>query len=218
MGGDAKPSPVKRQRSVRGRGAFQSCSSDAVEQNTALNAAVRGDGRVSGAGRPTKKIVAPKRKPVAAGSKKSMAGKCKRNEDLQPCSSAAPPQSYPYKRLRSASLRDAEHSESNHGLSASHPQPQSVPETDLLSLPHGLAMTPFDPTKFTVGLSAYDAPYQDNVLLAPEYCSDIFQRLYNSEVGLPIFNVQTCQGLLSSRCFLCIQSFVLVVFNPLYLV
>jgi len=43
---------------------------------------------------------------------------------------------------------------------------------------------PFDPCKFTDGLSVYDTPSRDNVLEAPEYVSDIFQRLYHAEVRL----------------------------------
>ena len=52
-------------------------------------------------------------------------------------------------------------------------------------------MTPFDPTKFTVGLSIYDTPSQGQVLYAPEYISDIFQRLYYSEVRIVLFTLQS---------------------------
>jgi len=48
---------------------------------------------------------------------------------------------------------------------------------------HNLVVTPFDPSKFTVGHSAYDTPVQGQELYAPEYISDIFQRLYHAEVS-----------------------------------
>jgi hypothetical protein len=49
---------------------------------------------------------------------------------------------------------------------------------------HNLAPTHFEPTKYTAGISPHDVLSQGNVLQTPEYVSDIFQRLYNSEVSV----------------------------------
>lgn len=46
-----------------------------------------------------------------------------------------------------------------------------------------LVSLPFNPCKYTEGLSVYDTPSRGNVLEAPEYVTDIFQRLFDSEVG-----------------------------------
>lgn len=52
----------------------------------------------------------------------------------------------------------------------------------LLEANHNLVRTPFDPCTYTGGLTVYDAPSRDDVLAAPDYVADIFQRLYNAEV------------------------------------
>jgi hypothetical protein len=49
---------------------------------------------------------------------------------------------------------------------------------------HNLVSDPFDPCKYTDGLSVYDTPNRNNVLEAPEYVTDIFHRLFHAEVGL----------------------------------
>jgi hypothetical protein len=56
---------------------------------------------------------------------------------------------------------------------------------------HNLLLTNFEATKYTAGFSPYDISNRGDVLQSPEYVSDIFQRLYQSEVGamrkIPIF-------------------------------
>lgn len=47
---------------------------------------------------------------------------------------------------------------------------------------HNLSLTNFEPTKYTLGFSPYDNSIRGDVLQSPEYVSDIFQRLYHSEV------------------------------------
>ena len=47
---------------------------------------------------------------------------------------------------------------------------------------HNLSLTNFEPTKYTAGFSPYDISNRGDVLQSPEYVSDIFQRLYHSEV------------------------------------
>jgi hypothetical protein len=47
---------------------------------------------------------------------------------------------------------------------------------------HNLSLTNFEPTKYTFGFSPYDVSIRGDVLQSPEYVSDIFQRLYHSEV------------------------------------
>ena len=47
---------------------------------------------------------------------------------------------------------------------------------------HNLSLTNFEPTKYTSGFSPYDVSIRGDVLQSPEYVSDIFQRLYHSEV------------------------------------
>jgi Cyclin, N-terminal domain/Cyclin, C-terminal domain len=48
---------------------------------------------------------------------------------------------------------------------------------------HNLLLTNFEATKYTAGFSPYDISNRGDVLQSPEYVSDIFQRLYQSEVG-----------------------------------
>ena len=48
---------------------------------------------------------------------------------------------------------------------------------------HNLSLTNFEPTKYTSGFSPYDVSIRGDVLQSPEYVSDIFQRLYHSEVS-----------------------------------
>ena len=56
---------------------------------------------------------------------------------------------------------------------------------------HNLSLTNFEPTKYTSGFSPYDSSIRGDVLQSPEYVSDIFQRLYHSEVSsLRMRNVQ----------------------------
>jgi hypothetical protein len=47
---------------------------------------------------------------------------------------------------------------------------------------YNLALTNFEPTKYTSGFSPYDVSNRGDVLQSPEYVSDIFQRLFHSEV------------------------------------
>lgn len=49
---------------------------------------------------------------------------------------------------------------------------------------HNLALAHFEANKYTIGISHYDRPNQGNVFQTPEYVSDIFQRLYHSEVSM----------------------------------
>jgi hypothetical protein len=46
--------------------------------------------------------------------------------------------------------------------------------------------TSFDASKYTSGVSPYDRRHQHDVLQCPKYVTDIFQRLYDSEVRLSI--------------------------------
>ena len=47
---------------------------------------------------------------------------------------------------------------------------------------HNLSLENFEPTNYTFGFSPYDVSIRNDVLQSPEYVSDIFQRLYHSEV------------------------------------
>jgi hypothetical protein len=47
---------------------------------------------------------------------------------------------------------------------------------------YNLSLTNFEPTKYTSGFSPYDMSNRGDVLQSPEYVSDIFQRLFHSEV------------------------------------
>jgi hypothetical protein len=53
---------------------------------------------------------------------------------------------------------------------------------------HNLVLANFDPTRYTSGLSLFDVANQGDVLQSPEYVSDIFQRLYHSEVRLHCYD------------------------------
>ena len=46
-----------------------------------------------------------------------------------------------------------------------------------------LVRTPFDGSKFTLGISPYDEAAKDDVLEVSNYATDIFQRLYHAEVS-----------------------------------
>ena len=48
---------------------------------------------------------------------------------------------------------------------------------------YNMVCSPFDAAKYTTGLSEYDSSCQDDVLQAPEYAADIFQRLYQAETA-----------------------------------
>lgn len=48
---------------------------------------------------------------------------------------------------------------------------------------HGLALAHLDPDKFTRGMATVDVLNRGNVLEAPEYVADIYQRLYHAEVS-----------------------------------
>ena len=47
---------------------------------------------------------------------------------------------------------------------------------------YNLVLNPFNDSLYTSGISEYDTPSKGKILEAPEYVSDIFQRLYHSEV------------------------------------
>lgn len=47
---------------------------------------------------------------------------------------------------------------------------------------YNLVLTNFEPTKYTNGMSPYDVTSRGDVLQSPEYVSDIYQRLFQSEV------------------------------------
>lgn len=47
---------------------------------------------------------------------------------------------------------------------------------------YDMVVSSFDPTKYTLGLAAYDECNRDDPLEAPEYVTDIFQRLFRAEV------------------------------------
>lgn len=49
---------------------------------------------------------------------------------------------------------------------------------------HNLVLANFEATKYTAGLSPYDFTNRDDVQQSPEYVSDIFQRLFHSEVRI----------------------------------
>lgn len=61
-------------------------------------------------------------------------------------------------------------------------QSQANSSTDILEeAHHNLVLAPFDDSKYTAGISVYDTPSKGKILEAPEYVTDIFQRLYNAE-------------------------------------
>lgn len=163
---DAKPAAVETKRPSRGRAAKKkSSSSDAIAREAGSNDADEDDGRACG--RPAKKA-APTTRCGAAGEKKA-AGKRKRapREDPQPNKTTR----QQLKKLRSAPSESIQQKKT--------PKQQ---QQDQQAAHHNLVLTPFDPSMYTVGLSVFDTPNQGQVLCAPEYVSDILQRLYNAEV------------------------------------
>jgi hypothetical protein len=46
---------------------------------------------------------------------------------------------------------------------------------------------PFDASKYTTGIAAYDKDHKENVDEAPDYVTDIFQRLFDAEVRFCLF-------------------------------
>ena len=172
---DSKPAAVVK-RPSRGRPGKKE-PSDALEPEQELDNAALTDGRMHSFERRTKNGAAAKR--TSKGGKRNR--KRARSEDLQhlPASSSSGDS---FKKRRSASLDGPELFTSKLVLSVSESQQQKETEKDLPARPHCLAITAFDPAKFTAGISAYDSPHKGNVLLAPEYTSDIFQRLYIAEV------------------------------------
>ncbi len=69
------------------------------------------------------------------------------------------------------------HNSINHVVIRSQPNHDGRPQEH-----HNLHLIDFQPTKFTLGFSPYDFSSRGDVLKSPEYVSDIFQRLYYSEV------------------------------------
>ena len=53
---------------------------------------------------------------------------------------------------------------------------------------YGLVREPFDGSKFTLGIAPHDEANKEEALEAPEYTTDIFQRLYHAEVRLRLAN------------------------------
>lgn len=66
--------------------------------------------------------------------------------------------------------------------------PKLLADEFLQEVTHNLVSLPFDPCRYTNGLSVYDAPNRNDVNEAPEYVTDIFQRLFNAEVS-PVAHV-----------------------------
>ena len=51
---------------------------------------------------------------------------------------------------------------------------------------------PFDASKFTTGISAFDKGHEGNVGEVPAYVTDIFQRLFDAEVRVVVCTCQKC--------------------------
>jgi hypothetical protein len=47
---------------------------------------------------------------------------------------------------------------------------------------HNMVCSPFDSSKYTIGIAVHDIPNQGDVLQVPEYVADIYQRLFRLEV------------------------------------
>ena len=204
---DSKPAAAEKSHRRGRSGKMKSSSSGVLEPEQELAHAALMDGRVPLLGCRSKNNSAPKREPVSCKKKKREPAACNKKskgemrkrprarseENLKHFLAASPP-SYSLKKHCSASFDDSEISTSKLVLSVSESQRQKETEKDLPAPPHGLVITPFDPTKFTVGISAYDAPHKGNVLHAPEYSSDIFQRLYYAEVRYLIVRLGSVNG------------------------
>jgi Cyclin, N-terminal domain/Cyclin, C-terminal domain len=73
---------------------------------------------------------------------------------------------------------------------------------------HNLVLTNFDATKYTSGLSCYDIVHKGDTLRSPEYASDIFQRLYQSEVRF--WKKATLSNTLPHHCLSRFSSFYFI--------
>lgn len=98
--------------------------------------------------------------------------------------SEPPPSSSPAKRVRRlfSSTTTNNNSSANCSAGSDNPQQQMCEMEGLPQEHHNLVLTNFQPTKYTSGLSFFDTHHRGDVLQSPEYVSDIFQRLYQSEV------------------------------------
>jgi hypothetical protein len=47
---------------------------------------------------------------------------------------------------------------------------------------HSMVCSPFDSSKYTIGIAVHDIPNQGDVLQVPDYVADIYQRLFRLEV------------------------------------
>jgi hypothetical protein len=61
--------------------------------------------------------------------------------------------------------------------------PKLLADEFMQEVNHNLVSLPFDPCRYTEGLSVYDTPNRNDANQAPEYVTDIFQRLFNAEVS-----------------------------------
>ena len=69
--------------------------------------------------------------------------------------------------------------------SPSSSPPRKLCSAFLTETNYGLVRTPFDSSKFTLGIAPHDEAKKDDVLEVSDYATDIFQRLYFAEVRLP---------------------------------
>jgi hypothetical protein len=68
--------------------------------------------------------------------------------------------------------------------------PKLLADEFMQEVNHNLVTLPFDSCRYTDGLSVYDTPNRNDVNEAPEYVTDIFQRLFNAEVS-PVARVRS---------------------------
>jgi hypothetical protein len=88
-------------------------------------------------------------------------------------------------------IRRGSNNARSNGLSDSEEVPQQVPistgknlcQDILLDADHRLNRQPFSAREYIPGVAVYDAKNKDDVLQVPKYVTDIFQRLFNSEVS-----------------------------------
>jgi hypothetical protein len=88
------------------------------------------------------------------------------------------------KRSRSDDDTDLNPSGKSRREGAPKAQPRSLSGDFLDQANHTMVRLPFDASRYVPGIADHDSPNVDDVLEAPEYVSDIFQRLYFAEVRL----------------------------------
>jgi hypothetical protein len=114
----------------------------------------------------------------AVEPKQSRTAKRSRTQDIQVDAVSEQPER---KVARGRGTRSR--SRPNNTIAKAKAAPKLLADEFMQEVNHNLVSLPFDPCRYTEGLSVYDTPNRNDANEAPEYVTDIFQRLFYAEVS-----------------------------------